>query len=120
MDATHSDSPSDVAQQPSEPPVANEDPTPPVERVLRRWPWLVGGLAVGAVVVTVARFVPTATRFFRTPGWRWTAATAIVEMILHTMLAVQRLLFGRPVPALAQPIKRSNRTLRKLRSSHAA
>lgn len=83
---------------------------------LRRWPWLLAGLAAGAVGITVVRQVPAVNRFFRTPGWRWVIATTLAEGVLRVLLALQRILIGR-APELARPIRKPTRPWRPSRAA---
>ena len=94
----------------------SEKVVPLVQANLRRWPWLLVGLAAGAIGVTVARQVPAVSRFFRTPGWRWTITTAIAEGILRAALAMQRIRIGR-VPDLTQPIRKPSLPWRPSRAA---
>lgn len=49
-----------------------------------RWPWLVGGLAIGLVTgVAVARYLAAARDFFRMPGWGWAATEMLAQTIFR-------------------------------------
>ncbi len=49
-----------------------------------RWPWLVGGCAIGlAIGFASARQVMATREFFRAPGWGWAAADSFAQTVLR-------------------------------------
>lgn len=72
MDTDDSDPVRTLAQQSDEP------------RKPPRWPWLVGGLALGlSIGVAVARHVMAVRTFFRAPGWGWAAAETLAQTVFR-------------------------------------